>query len=99
MKRIVPVLGTVRDPDTGARGPGVTARNPQTGQRLPAEGIVVDRVDAYWRRRAAEGGVRIEDEPEPVAALDVVAPESNPTNVPPAMADSVTPSQPATAKE
>jgi len=60
LKRIIPKIGLIRD-EAGNLVRGVLIRDPETRQRLPAEGIVVDRVNAYWRRRAAEGGVTIVD--------------------------------------
>jgi hypothetical protein len=100
MKRIIPKIERVRDPQTGQLVPGVVARDPRTRQRLPAEGIVVDRVDAFWRRRASEGGVTIVDEPAPDQAAPAPAPtppDSAPANAPPPAVDSVTPTQPAPA--
>lgn len=102
MKRIIPKIERVRDPQTGQLVPGVVARDPRTRQRLPAEGIVVDRVDAFWRRRASEGGVTIVDEPAPGTPAPAPAPaptpqDSAPANAPPPAVDSATPTQPAPA--
>lgn len=77
MKRIIPKIGRVRDRQTGQLVPGVVIRHPQTLQRLPAAGILVDRVDAYWRRRAREGGVRIVDEPVAMSSDTTVAPAAD----------------------
>lgn len=63
-KRIIPRIGKIRDPETGEFVQGVITRDPKTQERLPAGGILVDRVDSHWRRQARVGGVRIEDEPE-----------------------------------
>jgi hypothetical protein len=74
VKRIIPKLGRVRELETGNLVPGAIARDPRTHDRLPVEGIVVDYVDAFWRRREAEGGVTIVDGPAPDQAAP--APES-----------------------
>lgn len=100
MKRIIPKLGRIRDPETGKLVPGVIARDPRTLERLPVDGILVDYVDAFWLRREAEGGVTIVDEPAPDLAAPAPPPEllePAATNAPPAAADSVTPSKPAPA--
>lgn len=98
MKRIIPKIGRIRDPQTGALVQGVLIRDPHTRERLPAEGILVDVVNPYWRRRAAEEGVRIEDEPEAPPAAPAPPPNPEPqANAPAPVADSVTPSQPAPA--
>lgn len=96
MKRIIPKLGRVRDPETRQLVPGVIARDPRMRERLPAEGILVDYVDAFWLRREAEGGVTIVDEPTPDLAAPAPLTDAS-TNAPPPPGDSVTPSQPARA--
>jgi hypothetical protein len=70
VKRIIPKIGRIRDAETGELVQGVLIRDPKTLQRLPAGGIVVDRVDAHWRRQALMGGVKIVDVPAlaPLAA-------------------------------
>lgn len=60
-KRIIPRLGKIRDAESGLLVEGVVTRDPKTLQRLSAEGIVVDRVDAHWLRQERCGGVRIVD--------------------------------------
>jgi hypothetical protein len=57
--------------------PGAPIRDPVTLERLPAEGILVDRISAHWMRRAAEGGVTITDEPS--APAPAAAPSRTPT--------------------
>jgi hypothetical protein len=48
--------------------PGAPIRDPATLQRIPEEGFTVERVSAYWKRRAAEGGVTVTTEPKPATA-------------------------------
>lgn len=41
--------------------PGAKLRLPdQPDKRLPEEGIVVDELSPFWRRRALEGGATVE---------------------------------------
>lgn len=43
--------------------PGVPIRDPVTLNLIPPAGFVAERVTAYWRRRASEGGVEVREEP------------------------------------
>lgn len=41
--------------------PGAKLRLPdQPDKRLPEEGIVVEKLDPFWKRRELEGGVTVE---------------------------------------
>lgn len=42
--------------------PGAPIRDPVTLKLIPPEGFVAERVTAYWRRRADEGGVKVTNE-------------------------------------
>ncbi len=56
--------------------PGAPIRHPVTRELLPAAGILVDRIDAHWRRREREGGVTITSEPTTTRAPELGPPPS-----------------------
>ena len=52
----------------------VLAGRPVTRELLPAAGILVDRIDAHWRRRERERGVTITPEPPTTRAPEQLGP-------------------------
>ena len=72
MLRITPKTGfKIRDPEHALRAP------------LPADGILVSKINPFWRRRLRDGDITIsEDRPAPRPPVDTRAPETAPPSTP-----------------